>query len=109
MKKFSSFLKELRNSAELNQSQLADIMKVSPLLITLLETDKKEPSKKFVNSLADKLWVKSNSILPLISDEDIDPNTLSGIEKKLIQAVDALQIMLIRKKAKNLRSYAQNA
>lgn len=109
MKKFSSFLKELRNSAELNQSQFADIMEVSPLLITLLETDKKEPSKKFVNSLADKLWVKSNSILSLISDEDIDPNTLSGIEKKLIQAVDALQIMLIRKKAKNLRSYAQNA
>lgn len=84
-------------------------MEVSPLLITLLETDKKEPSKKFVNSLADKLWVKSNSILPLISDEDIDPNALSGIEKKLIQTVDALQIMLIRKKAKNLRSYAQNA
>jgi len=109
MKKFSSFLKELRNSAELNQTQFADIMEVSPLLITLLETDKKEPSKKFVNSLADKLWVKSNSILPLISDEDIDPNTLSGIEKKLIQAVDALQIMLIRKKARNLRSYAQNA
>ncbi|MDD2694174.1 MAG: helix-turn-helix transcriptional regulator [Candidatus Gracilibacteria bacterium] len=109
MKKFSSFLKELRNSAELNQSQFADIMEVSPLLITLLETDKKEPSKKFVNSLADKLGVKSNSILPLISDEDIDPNALSGIEKKLIQTVDALQIMLIRKKAKNLRSYAQNA
>ena len=106
MKKFSSFLKELRNSAWINQSELAGIMWVSPLLITLLETDKKEPSKKFIHILAEKLEVKSASLLPLISDENIDIKTLSGLEKKLIMLIDDLQIMLINKKAHKLKLYA---
>ncbi|MBP6981659.1 helix-turn-helix transcriptional regulator [Candidatus Gracilibacteria bacterium] len=105
MKKFSSFLKELRNSADINQSQFAEIMGVSPLLITLLETDKKEPSKKFINSLADKLGVKATSLLPLIADEIIDVSKLSGLEKSLIEIVDKLQVMLITKNAKKLSSY----
>lgn len=107
MKKFSSFLKELRNSAGINQSELAEIMQVSPLFITLLETDKKEPSKKFINTLAERLEIKNTSLLPLISDEDIDINLLSWLEKKLISVVDELQIMLIQKKAYKLKNYAQ--
>lgn len=105
MKKFSSFLKELRNSAGISQSQLAEIMWVSPLLITLLETDKKEPSKKFVNALADKLWVKSVSLLPLIADDVIDTSKLTWLEKSLIELVDKLQVMLINKNAKKLSAY----
>lgn len=107
MKKFSSFLKELRNSAGINQSELAEIMWVSPLLITLLETDKKEPSKKFISTLAEKLEVKNTSLLPLISDEDIDIALLSWLEKRLITIVGELQIMLIQKKAYKLKNYAQ--
>ncbi len=82
-------------------------MQVSPLLITLLETDKKEPSKKFINTLAEKLEIKSASLLPLISDEDIDTNLLNWLEKKLLSVVDELQIMLIQKKAYKLKNYAQ--
>ena len=107
MKKFSSFLKELRNSAGINQSELAEIMWVSPLLITLLETDKKEPSKKFISTLAEKLEVKNTSLMPLISDEDIDISLLNWLEKKLISVVDELQIMLIQKKAYKLKIYAE--
>lgn len=105
MKKFSAFLKELRSSAEINQTELAETMWVSPLLITLLETDKKEPSKKFINTLAEKLEVRPTSLLPFISDIDIDANTLTGIEKKMISIIDELQITLIRKKAHKLKQH----
>lgn len=106
MKKFSAFLKELRSSAEINQTEFAETMWVSPLLITLLETDKKEPSKKFINILAEKLEVRPTSLLPFITDVDIDANTLTGIEKKMISIIDDLQIMLIRKKAHKLKQHA---
>lgn len=107
MKKFSIFLKELRNSAWISQSQLAEIMEVSVLLITLIETNKKEPSKKFISTLAQRLDVKVTSILPLISDEDIDVNLLSWLEKKIISLVDDLQVFLIQKKAHKLLEYVQ--
>lgn len=107
MKKFSSFLKELRSSAEINQTEFANTMWVSPLLITLLETDKKEPSKKFIITLAEKLEVTPASLLPLIADEIIDVDILSSIEKKLISMIDDLQIMLIKKKAHKLKLYVE--
>lgn len=105
MRKFSTFLKELRSSAWISQLQLANILDVSPLLITLIETGKKDPSKKFINNLAQKLEVKSASILPLLSDETIDIDSLTGIEKKLIWLVDKLQLILIKKNAHRLLKY----
>lgn len=107
MKKFSTFLKELRSSAQISQEELAKIMELSTILITLLETDKKEPSKKFINKLAEKLDIKPASLLPLISDEDINIESLTGIEKKFISIVDDLQIYLIQKRAHKLKVYAE--
>jgi transcriptional regulator with XRE-family HTH domain len=107
MKKFSSFLKELRSAAQISQEEFAQIMEFSTLLITLLETDKKEPSKKFITRLAEKLEITPNSLLPLISDKDIDVDLLTGLEKRLISIVDELQIFLIQKRAHKLKQYAK--
>lgn len=102
MKKFSDFLKEMRETAWINQAQLAKNLWVSTLLIALIETGKREPSKKFINTLAKKLDVNSASILPFISDEKIKISSLNGLEKKIIWLVEKLQIMLIKKKSYKL-------
>jgi len=102
MKKFSSFLREMRDSAWITQDQLAKNLGVSKILITSLETESREPSKQFIDILAKKLWVKSASILPFISDESIHSIHLNGIEKKIIILIEDLQIMLIKKKSYKL-------
>lgn len=105
MKNFSHFLKQIREEAWISQDQLAKNLWVSTILITSIETGDREPSKKFINTFAKKLDVKAASILPFISEENIDINTLNGLEKKIIILIDELQTMLIKKKAHKLAEY----
>lgn|SRR3989338_2660616 len=105
---FSQLLKRIRKEAGLTQEELATILDVSTVLISMLETERKEASKKFIGALAEKLQVHPSSIIPFIFiSKDRDFGT-SILERRLITVGEALQNQLIRVKAKNLRSHASD-
>ena len=79
-------------------------MDVSTVLITMVETGKKEASKNFVVRLADKLEVRPSSIMPFVFEDDESANA-TGVEKALIDAGVRLQHHLITVKAKKLRQH----
>lgn len=97
---FSELLKNIRQESGLTQKEFAEKLGVSKVLITKLESEAKEPSKKFVINLANKLKVNPMAIMPTILSEDIQEE--SSLEKKLINIIVNLQKVLIKKKAKLL-------
>ena len=106
MDTFPKLLKKIRSEAGLTQEDLASVLKVSTVLIAMVETGRKEVSKNFIERLAEKMNVSSSSITPFIFiGEDINLKKLSGVERKLLQVGVHLQNFLIKKKAKNLKKY----
>lgn len=101
---FQELLKEIRNESGLTQEEFARVLGVSTILITLLETGKKEVSKKFIENLSDKLDVHPSSVAPLIflDDENLK---VSSFENKIIDFGEKIQKYLIKTKAKRLRQY----
>lgn len=100
---FSELLKEIRKEANISQEKFAEILWVSAILIAMLETWKRDPSKKFVNILANKLNVSSFSLMPFLSSDEVnDYDSLSFIEKKIYDIWVTLQQDLIKKKSKLL-------
>lgn len=109
MHTFPQLIKKIRNSADLTQVELAKILDVSPVLVALVETEKKEVSKKFVKKLADALGVHPMSVTPfLFVAKDGSMEKLSAPERALLQFGEELQTLLIHKKAKNLKKYARS-
>lgn len=109
MYEFSVLLKKIREGANLTQEELAGVLEVSTVLISMIETGQKEASKNFVARLADKLGVRPSSILPFVlagTDSDHQP---SVIERNLISAGEKLQDYLIEVKSKKLGQYAYKA
>ncbi len=104
---FPILLKKIREESGLSQKQLADVLDVSEILVTLIETDKKEPSRKFINKLASKLEVSPSSITPFMIDVAEESN-LSLIERKLFNVASKIQEYLISKKSHNLNKYIKN-
>jgi len=103
---FIQLLKKIREESGLTQEQLAKVLGVSTILISMIEGGQKGASKSFVLRLANKLDVKPNSITPFIMiDEEMEANKLNGIEKSLVQLGEKLQVYLIKKKSKNLKQY----
>lgn len=97
---FSSLLRFLRREAKITQKELAEILGVSKVLIVMIENNTKEPSKKFVLNLADKLKIHPSALMPFVSIEDeINISNYSGLEKKLLQISIQLQEKLLKKKA----------
>lgn len=105
MYNFSELLKKIRQESQLTQSELAVILDVSEVLITMIETGQKEVSKNFIIKLAEALKVSPNSITPFIFDIK-DSEELSVIEKQLVRLGEKLQTDLIKNKSKNLKKYA---
>lgn len=100
---FPDLLKSLRKESWLNQEKFAEKLWVSSVLIAMVETGQKEPSKKFITKLAEVLWVRTFSLLPFLTMEEVDDfDTLSSFEKKIYQIGNNLQQELINKKAKLL-------
>lgn len=100
---FSKLLKEIRNEAGLTQKKLADKLGVSKVLVGMLESNMKEPSKKFVGSLASLLKVHPSVLMPFVTiDENEDYDSLSKLEKKLITLGVKLQNELIKNKSKKI-------
>ena len=98
---FPELLKSIRKKTNLTQSELASKLGVSAVLIAMIESGQKEPSKKFVEMLAEKMKVSPRAIIPFIySTNKYEDDSL--LEKKLTQFGMDLQKQLITKKAKNI-------
>lgn len=104
MYSFPELIKQIRKESGVTQKDLAKILSVSPILISMIEVGQKKVSKNFIVKLANKLEVSPISITPFLFMED-KIKTVSGIEKELIILGEKLQDFLIKKKAKNLAKY----
>lgn len=102
---FPELLKKIREESGLTQDQMRQALGVSKILITLIETGQKEPSKKFISILADKLEVRPTSITPFLFNESENHSDLSKLETSLMNFGEKLQIFLIKDRAKNLRKH----
>ena len=110
MYKFKDLLKQIRNGAGLTQEELAAAMGVSTMLISMVETGQKEPSKALVVKLADKMEVRPSSLMPFVlPDSDVTPSNMSGVEKAFVTFGEKLQTHLIEVKSKKLKQYAKKA
>ena len=100
---FPTLLKKIRSASKMNQQEMADTLGVSKVLIAMLESDMKEPSKKFTAKLAELLKVHPLTLMPfIVLKEGEEYNELSAIEKNFIQSGVKLQDYLITKQAKKL-------
>lgn len=99
MKKFSNLVKDIREQSGLSQNEFAHRLGVSSIYISKIETDQKEVSKKFLSKLADFTGVHPSALAPfLYLNDDINPEKLSPLEKKLISLGEQLQSRIIKKK-----------
>jgi len=103
MHTFPELLKKIRDEAGITQKELADRLKVSTVLIAMVETGQKDPSKKLITKLAKEMDVHPSSITPFIFSDKALSAKQSGIEKHLIFWGEKLQRYLIKTKAKNLK------
>lgn len=95
---FPKLLKFIRAESWLNQEQFADKLWVSMAIIGMYECWSREPSKKIINKLADKLQISRFSLAPFITTEVMDIEDLSSIEQKIVNVWTKLQMKLIQKK-----------
>lgn len=107
MNTIAIFLKQLRNESSLTQPELAEIMGVSTVLISMIESGQKNASMKFLTRLAEILEVHPRAIAPLAFSLPGDNIDHSMLEQKIINLGLALQKELIKKKAKKLKGYVQ--
>ena len=98
---FPELLKNIRKETGLTQSGLASKLEVSTILIAMIESGQKEPSKKFVETLAAKMEVSPRAIIPFVYSNNKYSDD-SAFEKRLSQFGMNLQKQLISKKAKNI-------
>ncbi|MFH1236679.1 MAG: helix-turn-helix transcriptional regulator [Parcubacteria group bacterium] len=102
---FSTLIREIRKEANLTQAELAQVLGVSTVLITMIETGEKDVSKNLITRLAKKMSVHPSSITPFIfMTEDTQHTTNSKLEKKLVEWGEKMQVMLIKDRSKMLRN-----
>lgn len=107
MYSFPELIKKIREESNLTQKELADVLSVSTILVSMIEAKQKPVSKNFIIKLARNLEVNPKSITPfLFEDKKFNNKSISNIEKDLIQLGEKLQIFLVKHKSKNLRKYA---
>lgn len=96
---FPSLLKHIRAKAWLTQEQFAKKLKVSTILIAQVETKKREPSKKLIIKLANKLNICAFSLMPFLDNKEIlDIDSFNSFEKMIYSAWTRLQKDLIDKR-----------
>lgn len=106
MLSFPELIKKIRESSNLTQENLAKALSVSTVLISMIESGQKEVSKRFIINLANKLEVHPNSITPfLFGNTEANHKNTTPLEKQVIKFGEKLQLLLIDKKAKNLKKY----
>lgn len=105
---FPELIKQIRNESELTQTELARVLGVSPILISKVETGRKEVSKGLVKKLAEKLEISAGTLFPFIFiDQKIPLQSLSRLERQLIDLGSKMQSDLIKTRSKKLKKYAK--
>jgi len=109
MKNSKNLIKKIRKESGLTQGQFAGALKVSKVLIAMIETDQKPISKKMILKLSEALNISSFSLeFSLFSkNENSKKISLSPVELKLLRTGEKLQEQLITQGAKNLKKYAK--
>lgn len=104
-----NLIKKIRKESGLTQGQLADVLKVSKVLIAMIETGQKPISKKMIPKLAEALNISSFSLEFSLYSRDIQLKDTqpSPIELKLLKIGEKLQEQLIHQGAKNLKRYVK--
>ena len=109
MYSFPILIKKIREEAGLTQVQFAKAVKVSPVLIAMVESGQKEVSKKLILKLAKLLDVHPSSISPFIFiNEKYDDKNFSHMERSFINWGEKIQKVLIKNRAKLLMKYAKH-
>lgn len=104
MHTFPDLIKKIRNEANLTQEGFASALGVSTVLISMIETGQKPPSKKFIQIISNKLDVHPSSITPFVYiGNNVEYKKLSSPEKALLKVGETLQNYLITVKAKKLK------
>ncbi len=100
----AQLIKAIRDENDMTQQDLATALGVSKVLIVMVETKRKAPSKKLIFILAKKLKVHPASIMPFLAFEKKIKKELkpSIIESTLIKLIDEFQVQLIKKRSKIL-------
>ena len=105
---FPELIKQIRKESELTQNEFANVLGVSPILISKVETGQKEVSKGLVKKIAAKLEISPGTLFPFIFiDEKENLNDLTGIERKLMELGSKMQTELIKTKSKKLKKHAK--
>ena len=109
---FPDLIKKIRHEVGLTQSEFANVLGVSVVLISMVETGQKGVSKgvskKLIECIAKALQVRPSSVTPfLFTEENNGKEKLSGIELELIQWGERMQDHLIKKRSKLLREHAE--
>ncbi|OGD81594.1 hypothetical protein A2572_04415 [Candidatus Collierbacteria bacterium RIFOXYD1_FULL_40_9] len=106
MKTFPELIKDIRKESGLTQGQLASVLGVSKILVSMIESGQKEASKGFVIKLSEKLGVHPGSIMPFaFTLPATSTPKLSLIEKELINLGSKFQNYLIKVKSQKLNDY----
>ena len=101
---FIDLLKKIRNEGNHTQEDFANLLDVSTVLIAMIETGQKKPSRAFIEKLASKLEVHPTSIMPFaFMDKDVDTRKFSKVERALVAVGEDLQDYLVNTKARKLR------
>lgn len=106
MYSFPKLIKMIRSEAGLTQAEFAAELKVSPVLIAMVESGQKPVSKNLVLKLAGCLKVHPSSITPFLYEDNVVEAELSKIEKQFLAVGAKLQQHLIKTKSKQLRKHA---
>lgn len=107
MYSFPELIKEIRKEANLTQAEFARFLKVSTVLVSMIESGQKEVSKKLLIKLADKMDVHPFSITPFLFSDIKNPiRKQNKIEKMFIRYGEKMQNHLIKNRAKKIKSHA---
>lgn len=105
MYSFPTLIKMIRSEAGLTQAEFAAELKVSPVLIAMVESGQKPVSKNLVIKLASRLNVHPASITPFLYEENVIESELSKVERQFMAIGAKLQQHLIKTKSKQLRKH----
>lgn len=107
MHTFPELIRQIRDEADLTQTELAKKLGVSAVLIAMVETGQKEASKKLLLKLAKALDVHPVSITPFMFITNESTENISKAEQFFINAGEKMQTILIKNRAKKLKNYAE--
>jgi len=88
--KIGTTIKEIRKKKGINQKEFAKLLGKTPTYISLIESDKKKPSLKFIEEVADYFGIPSYYILfKSMEEEDIAEDKRDSY-KKLAPSITAM-------------------